>query len=91
MEEWELLNSTCQHMSKALSHMNTAKVEMEGIFVFVCVLTHRGHIKPNIQHLLSPAVSVWENFQSVYTKLFLLIVSLFYFSLKISQATNKVV
>lgn len=44
MEVWERLNSTCQPMSKALSHMNTAKVEMEGIFcVCVCVDTSRSH------------------------------------------------
>lgn len=36
--------STCRRMSKALSHVNTAKVEMEGIFcVCVCVDTSRSH------------------------------------------------
>lgn len=52
MKEWEHLNATLQLMSKALSHMNTAKVEIEGIFVFMCVLTPQGHIKPTTQRLL---------------------------------------
>lgn len=93
MEEWEHLNATCQLMSKALSHMNTAKVEIFGgdFCVYVCVDSSRSHKTHYTTPSLTPAISVWENFQSVYTQLFLLITSLFYFSLKLSQTTNKVV
>ncbi len=92
MKEWERLNVTCQLMSKALSHMNTAKVEMEGISVFMCVLTPQGHIKPTTQRLLLHQLYLCGKISRACTQnYFLLITSLFYFSLKLSQTTNKVV